>query len=272
VKPTTFTTPGQTKTKLNLAYNNCISPPGNTSNSDFDVSANQGGAIETIQSTYIPWSQFMDSSYVNAGNCNDWTTGSSPHNIPSVNGSKATHYPDSSSNVSTSCGTSGNIDLGSGQYNINANVHLRANLCSASACTPTFYNPDSGSAGTKYIFVEGTVNFDNVLTASGSGPIVLITYGADPASKTGVCPYGGSLYIGKTSTLSAPALYLLAMNGLCLDQTKFGSDPALGGLGGKNIYISTNSGTPFDLSLDTSFPVENIPINLAWRAARYERL
>ncbi|HSX32420.1 MAG TPA: hypothetical protein VLF43_04095 [Candidatus Saccharimonadales bacterium] len=265
-KPSSFSTPAQTKTKLSLSYNNCIAPPGNTSNTNFDVSANQG-SISTIQSMYIPWSQFMDGTYSSANNCNDWTTGASPRTIPSI--SKRTHYPDSSSNVATTCGTSGSLALGSTQYNITDNVHLRANLCSASACSPTFYNP---TASLKYIFVEGTVNFDEVDTASGSGPIALIAYGTDPSSKASVCPYGGAIYLGNGGTTAAPALFLLAMNGLCLDKTKFGSAPALGGIAGKNLYIASNSGTPFDLALDTAFPVSEIPIDLAWRAARYERL
>lgn len=268
VKPSTFTTPGQTKTNLLLAYNNCISPPGNSSNANFNVSVNQG-TITTIQSMYIPWSQYMDATYGNAGSCNDWTTGASPRNIPNGNGSNNTHYPDSASNVVSTCGNSGSLDLGSSQYNIKNHVHIRADLCSANPCSPTFYNPD---ATTKFIFVEGTVNFDGVNTAAGSGPIVLVTYGTDPASKAASCPYGGSLYIGKNATMSAPKLYLLAMNGLCLDKTKFGATPALGGIAGKNLYVATNSGTPFDLAMDTTFPVSDIPIDLAWRAARYERL
>ncbi|HET6925041.1 MAG TPA: hypothetical protein VFH39_04385, partial [Candidatus Saccharimonadales bacterium] len=40
-KPSSFSTAGQTKTIIKLAYNNCINPPGNISNTDFDVSANQ---------------------------------------------------------------------------------------------------------------------------------------------------------------------------------------------------------------------------------------
>jgi len=272
IKPTTFTNAGQTKTNLTLAYNNCISPPGNTSNASFNVLANQS-VISKIQSTFIPWSQFMDSSYQNsAGGCNDWTNGSFPRDIPSNGNIKKTHYPDSGNNVSTSCGSSGDLTLASGQYNIKDHVHLRANLCALSACTPIFYNPDTGAAGIKYVFIEGTINFDNITTAAGSGPIVFITYGADPASKTGVCPLGGSLYLGNNGQTSAPAIYLLAQNGLCLNQTKFGSAPALGGLSGKNIYISTNSGTPFDLGLDTQFPVASIPIDLSWHASRYRRL
>lgn len=268
IKPASFTNPAQTKTKLTLAYNNCISPPGNTSNSNFDVFANQN-SISTVQSTFIPWSQYMDSSYTNAGNCNDWTTGASPRQIPSTLNSKKTHYPDSASNVSTSCGTSGDLALGSSQYNITDNVHIRANLCAASGCSPIFYNPTST---TRYVFVEGAVNFNAVTTASGSGPIILIVYGADPASKAASCPYGGAIYLGNTGNTSAPAMYFLANNGLCLDKTKFSTTPALGGLSGKNIYIATNPGTPFDLKLDTTFDSSKVPINLSWHATRYRRL
>lgn len=271
VKPSSFTTPGQTKTKLTLAYNNCISPPGNTSNSSFDVLANQTN-VSQLQSIYIPWSQYMDNDYGNANNCSAWTSGGTTRNIPASNGSKLTHYPDSGSNVSTSCGSSGDIDLGSNRYNINANTHVRASLCAATACSPTFYNPDSGASGTKYVFVEGTINLDSIQTVSGSGPIVFIAYGADPSSKSSICPYGGAIYLGNGGNTSAPAAFLLAMNGLCLDKTKFGADPALGGIAGKNVYVSTNSGSPFDLQLDKSFPVSEIPVDLAWRAMRYQRL
>lgn len=268
VKPSSFTTPGQTKTKIIVAYNNCINPPGNNSNSNFDVSANQT-SISKVQSTFIPWSQYMDSSYTNANSCTDWTTGSSPRQIPSVLGSKKTHYPDSGSNISTSCGTSGDLDLGSNQYNITDNVHIRANLCAASGCSPIFYNP---SSTVHYIFVEGAVNFNSITTASGSGPLILIVYGADPASKVSVCPLGGAIYVGNTGNTSAPAIYFLANNGVCLDKTKFSTSPALGGLSGKNIYIATNPGTPFDLKLDTAFDSSKVPINLSWHATRYRRL
>lgn len=272
VKPSTFSNPGQTKTNITLAYNNCISPPGNVSNTNFNMLANQNN-IAKVQSTLIPWSYSMDSSYQNApGGCNDWISGTFPRDIPSTGNTKKTHYPDSGSNISSSCGSSGDLALGSGQYNIKDNVHIRANLCAASACNPIFYNPDSGVAGIKYVFIEGTINFDGITTAAGSGPIVFITYGTDPASKAADCPTGGSLYLGKNATTAAPAVYFLAQNGLCLDKTKFGAAPALGGLSGKNIYISTNSGTPFDLSLDTQFPVSAIPIDLAWHASRYRRL
>jgi hypothetical protein len=268
LKPAAFTSPGQTKTKITMAYNNCINPPGNTSNANFDVLANQT-SISKVQSTFIPWSQYMDSSYLNANSCNDWTAGAFPRNIPFANGSKQTHYPDSGSNISAACGTSGDLSLAAGQYNINANVHIRANLCAASACTPTFYNP---TGSTRYIFVEGSVNFNAVQSAAGSGPIVLISYGADPASKVNLCPLGGAVYIGNNGNTSAPAIYFLANNGICLDKTKFSTSPALGGLSGKNIYIATNPGSPWDLKLDTAFDSSQVPINLAWHATRYRRI
>jgi hypothetical protein len=271
LKPTSFSNPAQTKTTLTLAFNNCVSPPGNTSNANFDVSANNT-SISTIQSTYIPWSQYMDNSYQNSpGGCSDWTSGASPRNIPSTGNTKKTHYPDSSSNVATSCGTNGDLSLGSNTYVIKDNVHVRASFCAASACEPTFTNPSSSVV---YVFVEGTINFTAVTTTAGSGPIVFIAYGADPASKTSVCPYGGSVYLGQqgNSSVSAPAAFFLATNGLCMDGTKFSSSPALGGVGGKNIYIATSPGTPFDLMLNPTFPVTSIPINLSWRESGYERL
>jgi hypothetical protein len=272
IKPSTFTDPAQTKTNITVAYNNCISPPGNTTNANFNVSANQI-SISKVQSTYIPWSQFMDSSYQNApGGCNDWTTGTSPRSIPSTGNTKKTHYPDDGSNISTSCGTSGDLALGSNTFTIRDHTHVRASLCAASACTPTFNNPDTGAAGIKFVFVEGTINFENLITSPGSGPIVFVSYGTDPASKLADCPLGGSVYLGKSGTVNAAAAYLLASNGLCLDKTRFGATPALGGLSGKNIYVATNSGTPFDLALDNGFPVDQIPIDLAWRAVRYRRI
>lgn len=267
VKPSVFTHPGQTKTNVTVAFNNCISPPGNTSNANFDVLANQN-TISKVQSTYIPWSNIMDNTYT-SGLCSDWTTGSSPRNIPQVSDSKKTHYPDSSSGISGSCGTSGSLALGSNQYNINDNVHIRANLCSASACEPKFYNP---SATLRYVFVEGTINFASLTTVAGSGPIVFISYGVDTGTRPGMCPYGDAVYVGHDDTTSAPAAYLIAMNGLCLEKTKFSSSPALGGLSGKNIFIDTNPGTPFDLYLNSSFPTSEIPIDLAWRAMRYRRI
>ena len=269
LKPTTFSTAGQTKTNITMAYNNCITPPGNTSDTNFNVQANSG-TISTVQSIYIPWASYMDNTYQNApAGCNDWSTGVSPHRIPNVTNSKQTHYPDTASNISAACGTSGDLSLGNDEYDIYDNVHLRANLCTANQCTPTFYNP---TATIKYVFIEGTINFGLVNTKAGSGPLAFIIYGADPATKTSVCPYGGAAYVTNSGNTSAPALYLLATNGLCLDKTKFGASPALGGLAGKNIYIATNSGSPFDLSLDVNFPVSSIPINTTWRAVRYQRL
>lgn len=270
-KPASFSNPGQTKTKITVAFNNCINPPGNNNNANFDVLANQTN-ISKVQSTLIPFSQYMDGSYQNApGGCNDWTSGSFPRDIPSTGNTKKTHYPDSNSNISTSCGTSGNLQLATGQYNIRDHVHLRANLCSTTACSPTFYNPDPGSAGLKFVFIEGAVNFDSIKTATGSGPIVFVIYGADPASKASVCPLGGAFYLGNGET-AAPAAYILANSGICIDKSKFNVDPALGGFSGKNLYIATNSGTPHDLHLDPAFPVDQIPVDLAWRAVRYRRL
>lgn len=262
---------GVTKSTINVAYNNCISPPGNISNANFNVTANSG-AISTIQSMYIPWSQYMDGTYQNAPQgCNDWTSGASPRTIPSIGNTKKTHYPDNGSNISATCGTSGDLALGSNQYNITDNVHIRANLCASSACNPTFYNP---SSTLRFIFIEGTINFEQVKTAAGSGPIVFVTYGADPASKTGVCPTGGSIYIGQqgSNNTNAPAAYFLANNGVCLDGTKFDADPGLGGFAGKNLYIASQQGQPFYLSLDPNFPTNQIPIDLSWRATSYERL
>ncbi|MBC7546358.1 hypothetical protein H7171_01280 [Candidatus Saccharibacteria bacterium] len=269
VKPSAFVTIGQTKTNVTTAYNNCITPPGNNSNNDFNVMANQG-TIATVQSVYVPWAQFMDNTYQNSqSGCADWTGTGLTHNIPSSLGSKQTHYPDSSSTVSVSCGTNGDLSLGSGQYNITDNVHLRANLCVTSACSPTFFNPTNTI---KYVFVEGDVNFASVQTMVGSGPIALIVYGTDPSSNTSICPYGGAAYLGNSGTTSAPALYILANNGVCLDKTKFSTSPAIGGVGGKNIYIATNPGSPFDLRIDPNFPVSQIPINLTWRAVYYQKL
>lgn len=266
VKPSTL---GSGQAVIDVAYNNCITPPGNTSNSDFAVTANDS-SIKPLLSTYIPWNYYMDSTYQDSPTgCNDWI-GSGTLTIPSVGNTKKTQYPDSGSGVAASCGSNGSLALGSNTYNITDNVHIRANLCAASACNPTFNNT-SGSI--KYIFIEGDINFASLHTASGSAPIVFITYGADPGTHN-KCPLGDSIYLNKNGSTgtNAPAAYLLASNGICLYQTKFDASPALGGLGGKNIYISSNSGNPFDLYLDPNFPVASIPIDLAWRATSYERL
>lgn len=270
-KPTTFTDPAQTKTKITTAFNNCITPPGNTSNADFDVLPNQN-TLAKIHSTYIPWDYYMDSTYQpSAAGCNDWTSGTFPREIPSPGNTKKTHYPDNGDNISIACGNSGDLFLESGQYTIKDHVHLRANMCAATACQPTFYNPDTGAAGLKYVFVEGSINFSGISSAAGSGPIIFVSYGTDPASKASVCPLGGAVYFGNTGKSSAPALFFLAMNGICLDKIKYDPGPALGGISGKNIYVSSNPGTPHDLELDPNFPVGEIPIDLAWRAVRYQR-
>lgn len=268
-KPSTFYNSGQTKTNIVMAYNNCITPPGNSSNTDFNVTANEPG-IPKVQSTYIPWSQYMDGTYQAApGGCSDWTTGSSPREIPSTGNTKKTHYPDTEPNVSTDCGNNGDLDLGSAQYNINDHVHLRADLCAATACTPVFNNPTTEM---KFIFIEGRINFNSFQTVSGSGPIVFVTYGGDPAAYTDVCPLGASVYLGNSGTTVGPAVYFLANNGLCLDRTRFDASPSLGGISAKNVYIATNPGSPFDLGLDPLFPVEQIPVDLSWKAVRFRRL
>ena len=272
-KPTTFTDASQTKTILNLAYNNCISPPGNTSNADFTVNPNQTN-IQKVQSTYIPWNYTMGgASYVAApGGCNDWTSGAT-RTIPSAGNANKTHYPDSGSGIIASCGTSGTIDLGTSTVTINDHAHVRANICSSSSpCAPTFNNP-TGSL--KFVFVEGTVAFGAVKTTTGSAPIAIVAYGGDPASLSGVCPLGGAAYLGPTSSdqVNAPDLYLIAVNGgFCAEKTKFGASKSLGGVSGKNVYLATNSGTPFDLSFDPSFPLNQIPVNLSWKATQYERI
>lgn len=266
----TFTNPAQTKTIIRTAFNNCILPPGNsTTDPKFDVLTNQTD-IKKVTSTYIPWSQYMDASYL-PGSCSDWTTGISPRAIPSTGNAKKTHYPDSLNGVLNSCGTSGNIDLGNNTYTIKDHAHVRANLCTASACTPTFNNPD---ASIKFVFIEGRVNFNQVTTSPGSGPIVLVIYGADSNPITNACPLGDSFYLGKSGNNStvAPKLYVLANNGACFDGTKFGAYPGFGGTGAKNIYVASNSGNPFDLSFDITFPTNEIFIDLSWKAVKYRRL
>ena len=281
-KPSGATSP----TLLKLAYNNCTTPPGNSSNSNFTVLANQTD-IEKVQSTYVPWQYAMSSSSQVGRACSEWTTGASPRTIPAgtlapspptdqSSNYHTIHYPDSSSGVFNSCtsvATKGSLDLGNDiQYNINQNVHIRASLCSNAPCRPIFYNP---STTTRYVFIEGTINFEQLRSASGSGPIAFISYGTDPASLAAVCPEGGAVRIGQSgnNNTTAPQVFLLAVNGgLCMDGTKFGSTNALGGVSGKNLYIATNSGTPFDLGLNPNFPVSDVPINLTFKATQYRRV
>lgn len=273
IKPSTFTNPGQTQTILELAYNNCVSPPGNSSNADFVVNNNQND-LAKVQSTYIPWNYVMDSTYVDSpSGCSEWSSGS-PRNIPAVANAKKTHYPDSGSGIALlGCGLLGTLNLGTETYNINDHVHVRANLCDAlTSCKPTFNNT-TGSL--KYVFVEGSINFKDLTTVPGSSPIVFVAYGGDPITLILNCPLGGAVYLGQqgSSEVSAPAAYFLAVNGgVCLDGTKFESSEALGGISGKNIYIATHSGTPFHLSFNLGFPVEQIPVNISWKAAQYQRL
>lgn len=274
------------KTQVIVAYNNCTSPPGNTSNADFDVFANQSN-IEKVQSTYVPWQFAMSDSVQIDRSCSEWAAGASPRTIPSGSatpsapadkspGYHTIHYPDSGVGVATNCtsvANKGSLDLGNDiQYNINQNVHVRANLCSNAPCRPIFYNP---STTTRYVFVEGTINFEQLRSAAGSGPIAFISYGADPSNLALVCPEGGAVRIGQqgSNNTAAPQIFLLAVNGgLCMDGTKFSANDSLGGVSGKNLYIATNSGTPFDLGLNPYFPVSDIPINLTFRATQYQRI
>lgn len=271
-KPDSFSDPDQTKTKIHTAYNNCISPPGNSNTTDFDVMANQND-IEKVQSTFIPWSYIIDDTYgASPTGCAEWTTGDAIRDIPESGNEKLTHYPDTDSGISSGCGNDGDLDLGNNQYNIHDHVHVRANFCEATGCTPTFHNPDTGTSGLKFIFVEGWINFERMTTTPDSGPIVFVSLGSDPEEKLDRCPLGASIFLGNNGDTVAPAAFLLANNGVCLDRTRFGDEPALGGLSGKNIYVGTNPGTPFDLKLDPAFPTEEIPIDLAWRAIRYREL
>lgn len=269
IKPDSFNDPAQDKTVIRTAYNNCITPPGNSDNADFEVMANQTN-IAQVQSTYIPWSYIMDDTYEDSpGTCSDWTSGTSPRTIPSAGNDKLTHYPDSDNGIASDCGTNGSLDLGSNHFIIEDHAHIRADFCGNSGCTPTFENPDDE---VKYLFVEGWINFEQLTTTADSGPIVFVSLGSDPAEKASRCPLGASIFLGNSGTTSASAAYFLASNGVCLDRTRFGSEPALGGISGKNIYIATNPGTPFDLALDPDFPYEQIPIDLAWRAVRFRVL
>lgn len=269
--------PTTSKATIDVAYNNCLSPPGNISNTNFTVKANDN-TINTIQSLYIPWSQYMDSTYQNSPTgCSDWSASGSTITIPSTGNTKKTHYPDSSSGISTSCGTNGVIalkDTSVATYNITDNVHIRADLCSySSQCHPKFNNT-SGSL--KFLFVEGNAYFSGIDTAAGSSPIVIETFGANSSAipKNHCNGIGASIYVGNDGSngTAAPQVYLLTKNNICFDQSKFAANPALAGMGGQNLYIATNSGTPFDLYLNTTFPTSQIPINLAWRAIGYERL
>lgn len=277
--------PSGTKAVLKMAYSNCMdSTPGNTSNSDFDVTANDS-SLQKIASIYIPWSYKMNNvdgggEYGN-GNCSDWA-GSAP-TIPSTGNARKTHYPDNGSGTTTAgqCGGSGSgqadLSLGSKTYTINDHVHLRAHLCKATSCTPTFINPDASTP--KFIFVEGIINFERVaLDSSSPGEIIFISYSTSqtvPASKQ--CPSNAAaIRLGKdgSNSLVAPKSYFIATNGmLCVDQTKFDNGvKSLGGISGKDIYLSSNSGASFELTFNPEFPLTSVPLDISWRATNLLRV
>lgn len=267
------------RTVLRLAYNNCSTLSGGAGN--FDIQENQND-IEKVQSTFIPWQFGMHPTTVTPGLCSHWTSGGSLRDIPygsdpftpaqdAEKNNNTVHYPDSDTGTIDSC-EGGSIDLGNATININQSVHVRADLCSNSPCKPTFNNP---TQETRYVFVEGTINFEQLLNVDGSGPIVFISYGTDPSELSSICPDGGAVRLGQqgNSNTDAPRVFLLAINGgMCLDGTKFASDRALGGVSGKNLYIATNSGTPFNLAFDPDFPVEDVPVNLTFKATQYRRI
>jgi hypothetical protein len=289
--------PAGTKSKLHFAYNNCMdSTPGNTSDANFDVTANDP-TLQKVASIYIPWSFKMNNAdsggEYTSGNCNDWTTAAPV--IPSNGNNRKTHYPDSGTGtaLASTCGGSGgsqaDINLGSKVVTLKDHAHLRANLCKASSCKPTFVNPDTGT--TKFLFVEGVINFENLYVSNGvgypnggtappvsSGNIVFISYSTSqniPASKQ--CPSNAaSIRLGKdgANSLFAPNAYFISTNGMmCIDQTKYATDiRSLGGISGKDIYISSNSGGVFELTFNPQFPLTNVPLDLSWRAAGVKRV
>lgn len=260
------------KVELDLRGKNCVTL---NPSSAFNVNINNVN-LEPVASTYIPWNWTMGTGFMNANSCADWGSGSGTHNLPSNPSLKKSHYPDSSSGITSSCGTSGTINLGTGTYNLLTDVHVRANLCNNSmGCEPTFNNPNPSQ--TRYVYVEGTINFGVLTTTPGSGPIVFIAYGGDAADVAGVCPLGpgASIFLGKggSNSTNAPQAYLLAVNGgLCIDKAKFGSYGALGGMSGKTLFFGSNSGNPFSLQLNSSFPLDAVPVNLSWKAAEYSRV
>lgn len=277
--------PEGTKAKIHMAYTNCMdATPGNTSDADFDVIANDT-SLEKIASLYIPWSYKMNNNdgggeYAD-GNCSDWAAASPT--IPSSGNARKTHYPDSGAGTvpASSCGGSGSapadLNLGSKTYTINDHAHVRAHLCKAYTCTPTFINPDADKP--KFIFVEGVINFERVTVDSTSpGDIVFISYSTSQniaASKQ--CPSdSAAIRLGKdgSNSLLAPKAYFIATNGmLCVDQTKFDSGvKSLGGISGKDIYLSSNSGATFELTFSPEFPLSSIPLDLSWRASNVKRV
>lgn len=277
--------PAGTKAKIHMAYSNCMDPsPGNTSDASFDVTANDS-SIQKIASIYIPWGYKMNNNdgggnYTN-GNCSDWTAASP--SIPSSGNARKTHYPDSGAGTvpASQCGGSGtapaDLNLGNKTYTINDHAHIRANLCKAYTCTPKFINPDASKP--KFIFVEGVINFERVTVDSSSpGDIIFISYSTSQsiqASKQ--CPSNSAaIRLGKdgSNSMLAPKAYFIATNGmLCVDQTKFDTGvQSIGGVSGKDIYLSSNSGATFELTFNPQFPLSSIPLDLSWRASNVKRV
>lgn len=289
--------PAGTKAKLRMAHHNCMdNPPGDTSNADFDITANDS-TLQKIASIYIPWSFKMNNSdgggeYTN-GSCSDWTAASPT--IPSSGNDRKTHYPSSDAGTvpASQCAGTGSapadLNLGTKTYTIKDHVHIRANLCKAVACKPTFVNPDPGT--TKFVFVEGVINFENVYVSNGTGypnagtppttspgNIVFISYSTSQSLQDSKqCPSNSAaIRIGKdgSNSIFAPNAYFIATNGmLCVDQTKFTTGvSSLGGISGKDIYISSNSGATFELTFNPEFPLNSVPLDLSWRATNVKRV
>lgn len=277
--------PSGTKAKLHMAYSNCMdSTPGNTSDANFDITANDS-SLQKIASIYIPWGYKMNNSdgggnYTN-GSCSDWTSASPT--IPSSGNARKTHYPDSGAGTvaSSACGGSGSapadLNLGSKTYTITDHAHIRANLCKSFNCTPKFINPDANKP--KFIFVEGVINFERVTVDSSSpGDVIFISYSTSQTiSGSKQCPSNSAaIRLGKdgSNSLLAPNAYFVATNGmLCVDQTKFDTGvQSLGGISGKDIYLSSNSGATFELTFDPEFPLSSIPLDLSWRASNVKRV
>lgn len=248
------TTP--TNSVVKLGYKNCAG----TTQAGVDVTQDDS-TVSKIGSLEIPWQVFMDSSYTDQGNCTALINGG--------NLNKG-HYPDkgtgASGQVATNCGTNGTLLLSNKSYALSDNVHIRANLCqSNNPCSPTFIN---NSTEIKYVFVEGSINFYDVKVPSGS-PIVFVSY------NNGICCGGnntGAVYFKGTaanSTTNAPLAYFLAPKGDVYVNAKVQS---IGGVGGKNIYVSTTGGASHALPINPSFPFGDIPVDIAWYASRYRRV
>lgn len=277
--------PTGTKAKLRMAHNNCMdTPPGNTSNDDFDIIANDS-SLQKIASIYIPWSYKMNNDDGNgqytSGSCSDWTAASPT--IPSSGNPRETHYPDSGSGTvnASACAGSGSqpadLNLGSKTITLNDHAHIRAHLCKAYTCTPKFINPEASKP--KFVFVEGVINFENVTVDDSSpGDVVFISYATSQtigASKQ--CPSdSAAIRLGKdgSNALIAPKAYFIATNGmLCVDQTKFDTGTkSIGGVSGKDIYLSSISGAVFELTFNPEFPLQSIPLDLSWGATDVKRV